>query len=55
MMRTSFAMTVVVRIRNVPDDLHQRLKSRAAGAGISLSEFLLDELRQVANGRPWTR
>jgi plasmid stability protein len=38
----------MVQIRNVPDALHRRLKSRAALAGMSLSEYLLSELRQVA-------
>jgi hypothetical protein len=33
---------------NVPDELHRRLKSRAALAGMSLSDYLLNEIRQVA-------
>jgi plasmid stability protein len=33
-----------LQIRNVPDDVHRRLKSRAALAGMSLSEFALAEL-----------
>jgi len=41
-------MPVMVQIRNVPDELHRRLKSRAALAGMSLSEYLLAELRHVA-------
>jgi len=41
-------MSVMVQIRNVPDELHRRLKSRAALAGMSLSEYLLSELRQIA-------
>ena len=41
----------MIQIRNVPDALHRELKSRAALAGMSLSDFLLDEIRQVA-GRP---
>ena len=36
----------MVQIRNVPDELHRRLKSRAALAGMSISEFLLQELRR---------
>lgn len=35
-----------LQIRNVPDDIHRRLKSRAALAGMSLSELALAELRQ---------
>jgi len=31
----------------VPETLHRRLKSRAALAGMSLSEYLLNEIRQV--------
>jgi plasmid stability protein len=38
----------MVQIRNVPDGLHRRLKARAATAGMSLSEYLLGELRRVA-------
>ena len=41
-------MTVMIQIRNVPDALHRRLKSRAALAGMSLSDYLLSEIRQVA-------
>ena len=41
-------MSAMVQIRNVPDALHRRLKSRAALAGMSLSDYLLGELRQVA-------
>jgi len=32
----------------VPDALHRRLKSRAALAGKSLSDYLLDEIRFAA-------
>jgi plasmid stability protein len=38
----------MVQIRNVPEALHRRLKSRAALAGMSLSDYLLDEIRQAA-------
>lgn len=38
----------MVQIRNVPDALHRRLKARAALAGMSLSEYLLAEIRAVA-------
>jgi antitoxin FitA len=41
-------MTVMIQIRNVPDGLHRRLKSRAALAGMSLSDYLLSEIRHVA-------
>ncbi len=36
----------MVQIRDVPDELHRELKSRAALAGMSLSEYLLLELRR---------
>lgn len=38
----------MVQIRNVPEALHRRLKSRAALAGMSLSDYLLGEIRQMA-------
>jgi plasmid stability protein len=41
-------MTVMIQIRNVPDALHRRLKSRAAMAGMSLSDYLLGEIRFAA-------
>jgi len=41
-------MTVMIQIRNVPERLHRQLKSRAALAGMSLSDYLLGEIRQVA-------
>ena len=41
-------MSHMIQIRNVPDALHRRLKSRAALAGMSLSDYLLSEIREVA-------
>jgi plasmid stability protein len=38
----------MVQIRNVPEVLHRRLRSRAALAGVSLSAYLFNEIRQVA-------
>ena len=38
----------MIQIRNVPDALHRRLKARAAMAGMSLSDYLLGEIREVA-------
>jgi antitoxin FitA len=40
-------MAAIIQIRNVPGALHRRLKSRAALAGMSLSDYLLNEIRQV--------
>jgi plasmid stability protein len=39
-------MSPLVQIRNVPPDLHRRLKARAAMAGMSMSEYALRELRK---------
>ena len=39
-------MSSLVQIRNVPRDLHRRLKARAALAGMSMSEYALRELRK---------
>jgi len=41
-------MTKTIQLRNVPDALHRKLKSRAARAGMSLSEYLLREIRYLA-------
>ena len=38
----------MIQIRNVPEELHRTLKARAALAGMSLSDYLLREIRQVA-------
>jgi len=38
----------MIQIRNVPEPIHRTLKSRAALAGMSLSDYLLGEIRQVA-------
>jgi antitoxin FitA len=38
-------MSIMVQIRNVPSDLHRELKVRAALEGMSLSDYLLRELR----------
>jgi plasmid stability protein len=41
-------MSKMVQIRNVPDGLHRKLKSRAADSGQTLSDFLLAELERLA-------
>ncbi len=38
----------MIQVRNVPDSLHRTLKARAALAGMSLSDYLLKELRLIA-------
>ena len=41
-------MSRMIQVRNVPDSVHRILKSRAAQAGMSLSDYLLAELRKIA-------
>ena len=41
----------MLQIRNVPDELHRRLKARAAMEGTTLSEYALATLR-LAMERP---
>lgn len=41
-------MPKVIQLRNVPDDLHRILKSRAALVGKSLSGYLIAEIRRHA-------
>jgi len=41
-------MPKMIQIRHVPNQLHSRLKARAALASTSLSEYLLNELRHLA-------
>jgi hypothetical protein len=41
-------MPTMIQIRNVPETSRRRLKSRAALAGMSLSDYLLGEIREVA-------
>jgi antitoxin FitA len=42
-------MSKMIQIRNVPDDLHRKLKVRAAERGTSLSEYLLAEVEEIAD------
>jgi plasmid stability protein len=37
----------MVQIRNVPPELHRRLKARAAIEGLSMSDYVLREVRKV--------
>lgn len=41
-------MTKMLQVRNVPDDVHARLKERARAAGMSMSEYVLRELKDLA-------
>jgi plasmid stability protein len=42
-------MPTMIQLRHVPDDLHRKLKARAALAGMSLSDYLLREIRDIAD------
>lgn len=42
------SMSTMIQIRNVPNELHRRLKARSALAGMSLSDYLLNEIRRAA-------
>jgi plasmid stability protein len=38
----------MIQVRHVPDEIHRKLKARAALEGMSLSDFLLREMRGIA-------
>ncbi len=40
-------MPKTIHVRNVPDDLHRKVKARANRAGLSLSAYVLRELEQA--------
>jgi plasmid stability protein len=40
---------VMIQIRNVPPDLHERLRMRAASQGMNLSDFLKRELERLVS------
>ena len=42
------SMPKMIQIRNVPDELHRTLKANAARLGMTLSDYLLSEIEQVA-------
>jgi plasmid stability protein len=41
-------MSKMIQLRNVPDSLHRSLKARAAMSGRSLSDYLLAEIKEIA-------
>lgn len=49
-----YHMAKMIQLRNVPESLHRTLKARAALEGLSLSDYLLAEIRRVAQ-RPTPR
>lgn len=42
-------MSKTVQIRKVPERVHRTLRTRAAAAGLSLSDYLLAEIVRVAD------
>jgi plasmid stability protein len=41
-------MAKMIQIRNVPEALHRKLKSRAAESGQTLSDYILAEVERLA-------
>ena len=41
-------MAKMIQVRHVPDALHRRLRARAALAGMTLSDYLRQELERAA-------
>jgi len=41
-------MSKMIQLRRVPDELHRKLKARAAMEGVSLSDYLLQEAERLA-------
>ena len=42
----------MIQVRNVPGELHRRLKARAAIEGVSMSDLILRELRKALEHPP---
>jgi plasmid stability protein len=47
-MKAAKTNAVMIQVRHVPDSVHRKLKARAATSGMSLSDYLLAELRRIA-------
>ena len=43
-------MSKMIQLRHVPDELHRKLKARAAMERLSLSDYLLQEVERLAEG-----
>lgn len=41
-------MSKMVQVRHVPDDVHRTLKARAAQVGMTLSDYLREEITRIA-------
>ena len=46
-----WSMKKMIQIRDVPEDVHRVLRVRAAEAGLSLAEYLRQELERLATQR----
>jgi plasmid stability protein len=44
-------MAVMLQVRNLPDDVHAKLKARAAKARMSLSDYVANELARIVEYR----
>ena len=42
-------MSKMIQVRNVPDEVHQALKTAAAAEGMSLSDYIKRELATIAS------
>ena len=45
--------TRMIQIRHVPEDVHRRLKERAKREGMSLSDYLLQEVKLLSTQMSW--
>lgn len=52
--RVTFGRVAAIQVRNVPREVHDLLRTRAAAAHLSLNAYLLDVLTRAASG-PSTR
>ncbi len=43
----------MIQIRHVPEDVHRRLTERAKRAGMSLSDYLLQEVTMLSRQMSW--
>lgn len=41
-------MSKMIQLRHVPEALHRRLKARAALSGLPLSDYLIREVKKIA-------
>ena len=48
-MKHDVHMSKVIQLRHVPDQLHRRLKARAALERMSLSDYVLREIEETAS------